>query len=64
MDRRARTEARGHDLKAVNPHRKAEADERTPEQILEAIEANGREVAEALAALRQAGGGRERAKGA
>lgn len=49
---RSEIEARGYDLKAVNPNRKAEMDERTPEQILVAIEARGREVAEALAALR------------
>jgi type I restriction enzyme M protein len=41
-----------YDLKAVNPHKKAEVDERTPEQLLEIIAAKGREVAEALAALR------------
>jgi len=49
---RAEIEARGYDLKAVNPNRKVVLDERTPEQILEAIEARGREVAEALAVLR------------
>jgi type I restriction enzyme M protein len=49
---RAEIEARGFDLKAVNPNRKAEVDERTPEEILAAIEANGRVVADALAALR------------
>ena len=41
-----------YDLKAVNPHRKPEVDERTPEQLMAIIEAKGREVAEALAALR------------
>jgi type I restriction enzyme M protein len=41
-----------YDLKAVNPHRKVEVDERTPTQLLDLIEAKGREVAEALAALR------------
>ena len=49
---RAEIEARGFDLKAVNPNRKVEVDERTPEQILDEIEAKGREVAEALAALK------------
>jgi len=43
-----------YDLKAVNPHRKPEVDERTPEELLDIIEAKGREVAEALAALRKA----------
>jgi type I restriction enzyme M protein len=50
---RAEIEACGYDLKAVNPNRKVLVDERTPEQILDAIEAHGREVAEALAALRR-----------
>ena len=54
---RAEIEARGYDLKAVNPNRKAEVDERTPEEILDFIEAKGREVAEALAALRGLSGG-------
>jgi type I restriction enzyme M protein len=49
---RAEIEARGYDLKAVNPNRKAAVDQRTPEEILAAIEANGRLVAEALASLR------------
>jgi type I restriction enzyme M protein len=48
---RAEIEAKGLDLKAVNPHAKAEEDTRTPEQLLDLIEAKGREVAEALAAL-------------
>lgn len=42
------------DLKAVNPNRKADEDKRTPAELLDFIEAKGREVAEALAALRQA----------
>ena len=54
---RAEIEARGYDLKAVNPHRKQEVDERTPEEIIDYIEAKGREVAEALAALRALSGG-------
>ena len=46
-------EARNFDLKAVNPHAKKEEDTRTPEELLDLIEAKGREVAEALAALRK-----------
>jgi type I restriction enzyme M protein len=42
-----------YDLKAVNPHRKPEIDERTPEQLLDIIEAKGKEIADALAALRK-----------
>jgi len=49
---RTEIEARGFDLKAVNPNRKVVVDERTPEQILDEIEAKGREVAAALVALR------------
>jgi type I restriction enzyme M protein len=41
-----------YDLKAVNPHRKAEVDRRTPAELLDLVEAKGREVAEALATLR------------
>lgn len=41
-----------YDLKAVNPNAKAEDDKRTPEQLLDFIEAKGREIAEALAVLR------------
>lgn len=49
---RSEIEERGYDLKAVNPNRKVVVDERTPDQILDEIEAKGREVAEALATLR------------
>ncbi len=41
------------DLKAVNPHARKDEDTRTPEELLDLIEARGREVAEALAALRE-----------
>jgi type I restriction enzyme M protein len=44
-----------YDLKAVNPHVKRNADTRTPEELLDLIEAKGWEVAEALAALRSIG---------
>jgi type I restriction enzyme M protein len=49
---RKEIEARGYDLKAVNPYAKRDEDTRTPEELLDIIEAKGREVAEALAALR------------
>lgn len=49
---RKEIEARGFDLKAVNPHKKPVIDTRTPEELLDLIEAKGREVAEALKALR------------
>jgi type I restriction enzyme M protein len=42
-----------YDLKAVNPHKKAVTDTRTPEELLDLIEAKGREIAEALARLRK-----------
>ncbi len=49
---RKEIEARGYDLKAVNPNAKRDEDMRTPEELLDIIEAKGREVAEALVALR------------
>jgi type I restriction enzyme M protein len=52
---RQEIEAKNYDLKAVNPNAKAAADSRTPEELLEVIEAKGREVAQALAALRALG---------
>jgi type I restriction enzyme M protein len=45
-------ESAAFDLKAVNPNNHVQEDTRTPEEILDFIEAKGREVAEALAALR------------
>jgi len=41
-----------YDLKAVNPNKKPNVDTRTPEDLMNIIETKGREVAEALAALR------------
>ena len=41
-----------YDLKAVNPNAKSDEDKRTPEELLDLIEAKGREVAAALAILR------------
>ena len=41
------------DLKAVNPNRKPDVDERTPDDLLDIIEAKGREIAEALKVLRR-----------
>jgi type I restriction enzyme M protein len=41
-----------YDLKAVNPNAKATEDTRTPEELLDLIDAKGIEVAEALSALR------------
>ena len=46
-------EAKSYDLKAVNPNAKTNEDTRTPEELLDLIEAKGREVAEALAVLRK-----------
>ncbi len=46
-------EAKGLDLKAVNPNTKPDGDPRTPEELLDLIEAKGREVAAALALLRR-----------
>lgn len=41
-----------YDLKAVNPNKKANVDTRTPTELLDLIEAKGRDVAAALAVLR------------
>src|SRR5262245_27296484 len=49
---RPEIEAKTYDLKAVNPHAKNDADTRTPEELLDVIETKGREVAQALEALR------------
>lgn len=46
-------EAKGYDLKAVNPNAKNDEVTRTPPQLLDLIEARGREVAEAPAILRR-----------
>lgn len=40
--------AKNYDLKAVNPNAKSDEDTRTPEELLDLIEAKGREVAEAF----------------
>ena len=42
----------GPHLKAVNPFAKKDEDLRTPEELLDIIEAKGQEVAEAVTALR------------
>jgi type I restriction enzyme M protein len=44
---------KNYDLKAVNPNAKSDEDTRTPEQLLDLIEAKGKEIAEALAELRK-----------
>lgn len=50
---REEIEAKNFDLKAVNPNAKTEEDTRTPEELLDLIEARGREISEALAILRK-----------
>ena len=45
-------EAKGYDLKAVNPNARSQEDRRTPDELLDLIEAKGHEVAEVVAALR------------
>src|SRR3990172_5652804 len=49
---REEIEARKFDLKAVNPNAKSTEDTRTPEELLDIIEAKGREVDAALTTLR------------
>ncbi len=54
FDARAKEiESAVYDLKAVNPNKKPVVDTRTPEELMDIIEAKGREVAAALAALRK-----------
>ena len=43
---------KSYDLKAVNPHARNDEDLRTPEELLDLIEAKGKEVAEAIVTLR------------
>jgi type I restriction enzyme M protein len=49
---REEIEAKGYDLKAVNPNARRDDDLRTPEELLDLIEQRGKEVAAALADLR------------
>lgn len=49
---RKEIEDKNYDLKAVNPHAKNNEDTHTPEELLDVIEAKGKEIAEALASLR------------
>ncbi len=49
---REELEARRFDLKAVNPNRKSNEDTRTPEELLDIIEAKGREIDAAITELR------------
>jgi type I restriction enzyme M protein len=49
---REEVEGRGYDLKAVNPNAKTDEDLRKPEDLLDLIDQKGKEVAEALAKLR------------
>lgn len=49
---RQEIEARGYDLKAVNPHAKSDEDTRTPAELLEIIEQKSEEIRAALARLR------------
>jgi type I restriction enzyme M protein len=50
---RAEIEARGYDIKAVNPNAQSNEDTRTPEELLDVIEQKGREIDAAVAELRR-----------
>ena len=50
---RQEIEAKNYDLKAVNPNAKSVEDTRTPEALLDLIEAKSREVVDVLSALRK-----------
>lgn len=49
---RSAIEAKGYDLKAVNPNAKSDEDTRTPAELIALIEQKGREINEALARLK------------
>lgn len=49
---RAQIQQKSFDLKAVNPNARSDEDTRTPEEILDLIEAKQKEVSEAIAKLR------------
>lgn len=49
---REEIEAKNYDLKAVNPNAKNTEDERTPEELINIIEAKSKEVAQALTLLK------------
>lgn len=49
---RSALEAKNLDITAVNPHARSDQDTRSPEELLDIIEAKGREVAAAAAELR------------
>jgi len=46
-------ESRNFDIKAVNPNAKEDVDMRTPEELIDIMEAKGRDVSEAIAELRR-----------
>lgn len=48
-------QAKGYDLKAVNPNRKEEEDKRTPEELIAIIESQSAEITKALEMLRKKG---------
>jgi type I restriction enzyme M protein len=50
---RAEIEAKGYDIKAVNPRAKVNVDMRTPAELLDLIEQKGKEVDEAIKKLRE-----------
>ena len=50
---RAEIEAKGYDIKAVNPHAKVDVDTRTPAELIDIIEQKGKEVDEAIKKLRE-----------
>jgi len=48
-------ERKNFDIKAINPNRKDEGDKRTPEELLNIIETQGKEIAKVLTNLRNKG---------
>lgn len=48
-------QAKNYDIKAVNPNRKGTEDNRTPEELIELIELQAKEISRALSVLREKG---------
>jgi len=48
-------QAKNFDLRAVNPHRKAPEDTRTPEELLSIVESQMTQISEAITRLRSKG---------
>ena len=48
-------QAKNYDIKAVNPNKKIAQDTRTPQELISSIDSLGKEIAKAMASLRDRG---------